>query len=341
MDRTEGSSRTQPTQPAQTVVGLFDDQIDAEHALAVLRKQVQPAANVSVLARDRRIRDDEVDGPVDVTRAAVDTALSAVTGWLSGLAALMVPNQGHFLAAGPIGVVLAKLRPETERAGNGEVAARPAVVPAGSVGLALERFGFRPEEAHYLEQRLAAGSTLIAVTAEDPSQVEATLRAFGDHNAVFIGQAETPGEVLVEASQGLVTPLSASETEVIVADVVAPLRHVCHGASIETDLTRLCGSDLFDEHGAQVGAVDDILVEESDESRVRYLIVGQGGLLGIARRRYAIPAQVVRMSERPVRIDLAGRKITDLEGFDPHEPFSRKNELAACRFFDVTPYWEL
>ena len=346
IERIAASGQTGTSSPgaqirsAQTVVGLFDDQIDAEHALTSLRKLVQPAANVSVLARDRRIRDEQSDSPVDVTRAAVDTALSAVTGRLSGLAALMVPNQGHFLAAGPIGVVLAKLRPGPDRADVGEPAARSVAEPVGTVGLALEQFGFRSDEAHYLEQRLAAGSTMIAVTADEQRQVEATLRALGDHNAVFIGQAETPGNVLAEANQGLAAPLSASKAEVIVADVVAPLRQVCHGTGVESELTRLCGADVFDERGTQLGEVDDILVDESDDAHVRYVIVGQGGLLGIARRRVAIPAAVVRMAERPLRVAMGGRKAGDLEGYDPHEPFSRKNEAAAWHAFDIAPYWE-
>jgi len=346
IDRTADAEQTSSASPiaqastAQTVVGLFDDQIDAEHALADLRKHVQPAASISVLARDRRIRDEQADSPIDVTRAVVDTALSAVTGWLSGLASLVIPNQGHFLAAGPIGVVLARLRPDPERGENGEPAARPVAQPVGSVGLALERFGFRPEEAHYLEQRLAAGSTMIAVTAEEQAQVDATLRAFGDDNAVFIGQAETPGDVLAEANQGLAAPLSASAAEVIVADIVAPLRHVCRGSGDETELTRLCGIDVFDEQGARLGEVDEILVEEADDALVRYIVVGHGGLLGIARRRFAIPAAIVQISERPLRIALGGRNVGDLESFEPHEPFSRKNESAVFQFFGLPPYWE-
>lgn len=328
-----------PARSAQTVVGLFDDPIDAEHALSEIHKLVQPAASVSVLARDRRADEAAADDPVDVTRAAMDTALSAVAGWLSGLAALMIPNQGHFLAAGPIGVVLARIRPDQELENTDPFAVKSAQ-PSGSVGLALERFGFRPEEARYLEQRLAAGSTLIAVTAHEQPEFRAALRVFSDQNAVFIGQAETPADVLAEASLGLQAPMSANAADIIIADIVAPFRNVCYGAGIESDLTQLCGTDVFDENGAQLGAVDDILISADADAVVRYLIVGQGGVLGIARRRYAVPAAIVRLGERPLRVTVGGRRVGELDGYDPNEPFSRKSESSICRFFDIDPYWE-
>jgi hypothetical protein len=65
-----------------------------------------------VLARDRASDQDSKSNPVDVTRAVMDTALSSVSNWLTGLAALMVSDHGTFLAAGPIGVVLARMRTE-------------------------------------------------------------------------------------------------------------------------------------------------------------------------------------------------------------------------------------
>jgi hypothetical protein len=324
---------------AQTVVGLFDDQIDAERALAALRKQIQPASNVSVLARDRRVSDQRSDSPVDVTRAAVDTAMTAVTGWLSGLAALMVPEQGHFLAAGPIGAVLSKIRPEHVSRVDREGSEPPAVEPVSSVGLTLERFGFRPEEAHYLEQRLAAGSSMIAVTAVDQPQVDATLRTFGDNDAVFIGQAETPVDVIAEAQQGLRSPMIVDSADVIVADLVVPMRNVCRVEGAESELTMHCGADVHDEHGTRLGEVDDLLLEEATGA-VRYVIVGHGGLLGIARRRYAIPAELARIGGTPVQITVGDRKLSDLEAFDPHEPFSQKHERAVIEFFGLEPYWE-
>jgi hypothetical protein len=325
---------------AQTVVALFDDQIDAEHALAALRKSSQAASNVSVLARDRRVNGEAAESPLDVTKAVMDTALSAMSSWLTGLAALMVPNQGHFLAAGPIGVVLAKIRLDGGASGERTTIEHDHAEPIGSVGLALERFGYRPNEAHYLEQRLAAGSAMIAVTATDQAHVDATLKTFADYNAVFIGQAETPGDVVAEAEQGLVNPLTVRSTEVIVADVVAPLRHVSGDHRITGLASRLHGRDVVDGRGERIGEIDDVLVDAVDDKLIRYLVIGHGGVFGIARRRLAVPADVFNLNESPVRLRRDRHSLTEAPPFDTGVPFSRKDEEDVHRFYGTRPYWE-
>ncbi|MCC6792609.1 MAG: PRC-barrel domain-containing protein [Thermomicrobiales bacterium] len=333
MDETRQSS-------AQTVVALFDDQIDAEHALASLRKAAGSASNVSVLARDKRIDSTSSDSPLDVTRAVMDTALSAMSNWLTGLVALMVPEQGHFLAAGPIGVVLSRIRPEADdRASASTGFDGPQTEPVGSVGLALERFGFRQNEAHYLEQRLAAGSAMIAVTASSREQVDSTLKTFAEYNAVFIGQAETSGEVVAEARQGLVKPMTVSDTDVIVADVVAPLRHTSSDPRIEGIAARLADIEAVDLTGERVGSIDDVLVDPIEDGLIRYLVIGHGGVLGLARRRFAVPIDVARIEESPVVLRRERATFGDCPSYDSGVPFSRKDEEAVHRFFGTKPYW--
>jgi hypothetical protein len=322
------------------VVALFDDQIDAEHALASLRKSSRNASNVSVLARDKRVDSNGGDSALDVTRAVVDTALSAMSGWLTGLVALMVPNQGHFLAAGPIGVVLARIRPDTDDDSGGSAPLDDDhSEPVGSVGLALERFGFRHDEAHYLEQRVAAGSAMIAVTASQRDQVEGTLKRFAEYNAVFIGQAETPGNVVSEAEQGLINPLTVSDAEVVVADIVAPLRHTNSDERIKGLPVRLAGADVVDLGGERIGMIDDVLVDPVDDAVIRYLVIGHGGVLGIARRRFAVPVEIADCEEEPVRLRRDRDALSDAPAFDTGAPFSRKDEELVHRFFGTKPYW--
>lgn len=325
--------------PLQTVVGLFDDPIDAEHALAALRKSSRPAASVSVLARDRAIKQGG-DSPIDVTRAVMDTALSTMSGWLTGLAALMVPDNGTFLAAGPIGVTLARVQP----AGNTTEKIEPVDrdeedAPVGSVGHAFELFGFPIDEAHYLEQRLAAGSALIAVTSRDEEQIEETLRTFADFDAIFIGQAETEEEVIEETERWLANPMGSQSAEVIVADVVVTLRSARSGAAALADAFTWCGLDVHDVDGARIGEVDDVLVDASVDSSLRYVIVVHGGVLGIAKRRTAVPVAIVERADESVRLQSGLPKLADAPVFDPGTPFSRKDELAAHRYFGATAYW--
>ncbi|HKG26032.1 MAG TPA: hypothetical protein VKB09_10320, partial [Thermomicrobiales bacterium] len=103
--RQQASDRV--TASRYTVLGLFDDHIDAEQTLVALRRDDRPAEQVSVLVRDRAA--DAGAGPErhgEVARAVVANALNAVSGWLLGLAALIVPESGTYLVAGPIGAVL-------------------------------------------------------------------------------------------------------------------------------------------------------------------------------------------------------------------------------------------
>ena len=325
--------------PLQTVVGLFDDQIDAEHALIALRKSSRPAASVSVLARDRASKQGG-DSPIDVTRAVMDTALSAMNGWLTGLAALMVPGNGTFLAAGPIGVTLARVQP----ADYGSEKIRPVDhdeedAPVGSVGHALELFGFPTDEAHYLEQRLAAGSALIAVTSREEEQIEATLRTFADFDAIFIGQAETEEEVIDGTERWLANPMGTESAEVIIADVVVTLRSARANAGALAEAFTWCGLDALDVDGARIGEVEDVLVDATADSTFRYVIVAHGGVLGIAERRTAVPTAIVEREGESVRLLSRQPKLANAPVFDPGTPFSRKDELAAHLFFGVTTYW--
>jgi sporulation protein YlmC with PRC-barrel domain len=290
----------------KTVAALFDDRIDAEHALGALRKAVRAAANVSVLARDHAVG-DAGEGAVDVTKAVMDTALSTVSNWLSGLAALMVPQRGSFLAAGPIGIALARDLPISGGESSADRAPAYARQRVDSLAVALELFGFRPEEAHYIEERLAAGSAMVAVTTEDADQIDASLQTFADFNAVFVGQAQTPAAVLDETEQWLANPLATKSSEIVVADVVAAMTHVCGDKDSHPALAWLCGLDVYDRDGDHVGQIDDLLADAGDRSLLRYAIVGHGGVLGLARRRVAIPAAVITPRLTPPIPPSAGR----------------------------------
>ncbi len=93
-----------------TVVALFDDNIDAEHAMIALRKSERRPEQVSLIVRDRAgEREGEADRPGAITRALVDSALDGVGDWLQGLASLVVPEHGRFLVAGPMGAALASI----------------------------------------------------------------------------------------------------------------------------------------------------------------------------------------------------------------------------------------
>jgi hypothetical protein len=323
----------------QTVLALFDDQIDAEQALESLRKASRPGGSVSVLARDRRLMAAGSEGRLDVADAIMDTALTAVSGWLPGLAALVVPEHGSFLVGGPMGVVLAQ-RQRQAGLGTIEAGAVPDATFATSLGATLQRFGFRPEEAHYLEERLAAGSALIAVSASARAHIDATLSAFADHGAVYIGQAETAAEVVRETKRLLSRPLESTSEQLIVTDIVAPLDRACGQSGLPAQAW--CNRSVFDSDESDIGSIDDVLIEHTagdGGDAIRYVVVGSGGVLGFGRRRVAVPAALVRLEDDAVRLDVARLALADAPTYDQSAPFSRSDELALHTYFGTAPYW--
>lgn len=348
----ERTSTDQPQTERFTVLGLFDDMIDTEHALAALRRAERPAEQVSVLVRDRAA--DAAAGPErqgEVARAVVANALSTVSGWLLGLAALVVPDDGTYLVAGPIGAALAGVRTieehQRQRARDEGVAEPAPLSDLREEGLryTLTEFGFRADEAAYLQNRLAAGSSLIAVTSSDADQLQATRRLFADHSAVHIGQAQTEDLIFTEAEELLaIPPEEAVSGEVVIADAVAPLLRLCHTDAPAAANSTVCGGNVVDMGGEEVGEIEDILAtgatgEDRPAPTPRYVVIAYGGLLGILRHRAAVPAEQVDLTVSPVRLTVTREIVRRAPSYDPDLPFSRREEMAINAYFGTTPYW--
>ena len=148
-----------------TIIGMFDDQVSARRALETLRDGPLQLEDISIIAQN-------ADGTVDTgasgdVSAGQGAAVGAVWGGLVGLAALLIPGVGPFIAFGALGAAL-----------TGVVTG--AVV--GGIAAALIDFsGISEDEAHAYEQQLRAGKTLVAVKArdEDASEVRRILDEIG------------------------------------------------------------------------------------------------------------------------------------------------------------------
>jgi uncharacterized membrane protein len=148
-----------------TIIGMFDDQATARRALETLRDGPLPLEDISIIAQN-------ADGTVDTgnsgdVSAGQGATVGAVWGGLVGLAALLIPGVGPFIAFGALGAAL-----------TGVVTG--AVV--GGISAALIDFSGIPEdEAHGYEQQIRAGKTLVAVKArdEDASEVRRILDEIG------------------------------------------------------------------------------------------------------------------------------------------------------------------
>jgi len=176
-----------------TVIGLFDDQATARRALETLRDGPLPLEDISLIAQNA---DGTIDsGNSDDVSAGQGATVGAVWGGLVGLAALLIPGIGPFIAFGALGAAL-----------TGVVTG--AVV--GGITAALVDFSGIPEdEARGYEQQLRDGKTLVAVKArdEDTAEVRRILDEIGagsmrDDQADLSATVRRPVRVAMYDDQG-------------------------------------------------------------------------------------------------------------------------------------------
>jgi uncharacterized membrane protein len=176
-----------------TIIGLFDDAMAARRAVETLRDGPLPLEDVSIVARNAD--GATVSGNSDDVSAGEGAAVGAVWGGLVGLAALLIPGVGPFIAGGALFAAL-----------TGAVTG--AVV--GGIAAALIDFsGIPEEEARGYEEQVHAGKTLVAVKArdEDSAEVRRILESAGaasvrDNQAAPVGTTSTPPRVAMYNESG-------------------------------------------------------------------------------------------------------------------------------------------
>jgi uncharacterized membrane protein len=137
-----------------TFIGIFDNPRDARRAMEMLQDSPYTLDDVSIISRDTESGVDVTSGE-DVT-AGEGATVGAVWGGLVGLASLVIPGVGPFIAGGALYTALAS-------AVTGAVTG--AVV--GGVAAALIQFGgISEDEARSYESLVYAGKTLVAVKAQ-------------------------------------------------------------------------------------------------------------------------------------------------------------------------------
>jgi len=179
---------------ANTILGIFDDPMAARRAMEALRESSLKLDDISIVTRATE-SGGAVSGADDDVSAGEGAAVGAVWGGLVGLAALLIPGVGPFIAGGALFAAL-----------TGAVTG--AVV--GGITAALIDFGGIPEEeARGYEQQVHAGKTLVAVKAreEDAIEVRRILASAGaesvrDNQTDLTGAASTPVHVAMYDDSG-------------------------------------------------------------------------------------------------------------------------------------------
>jgi len=175
----------------KTIIGVFDDAGEARRAMETLRDGPLMLDDVSIISK----ADGAADRSGEDVSAGEGAAVGAVWGGLVGLAALLIPGVGPFIAGGALFAAL-----------TGAVTG--AVV--GGISAALIDFSGIPEtEARGYEEDVRGGKTLIAVKArdEDAAEVQRILSSSGadqvrGDQATGTAMANPPARVMMYDDQG-------------------------------------------------------------------------------------------------------------------------------------------
>jgi hypothetical protein len=174
-----------------TVIGIFDNPRDAQRAVAMLRDSRYTFEDISLISKsgDKEVA---VSGGDDV-QAREGATVGAVWGGMVGLASLVIPGVGPFIAGGALATALAS-------AATGAVTG--AVV--GGIAAALIHIGGIPETAATeYESLVHAGKTLVAVKVQ-PEDMRHVRRMLMKADAEEIRAPDAPA-VMAPASLVQVT----------------------------------------------------------------------------------------------------------------------------------------
>lgn len=346
------SAESGETQVIRTIIALFDDTIDTELVLMSLRKSDADSEQISVILRERLAAEIATQhGGSLLSRVVASSALDVVGSWLQGLASLILPDRASYLVAGPIGVFLATIREskpplEFDRKSRRDVSNR-------QLTRALMAFGFSLEEATYLEQRVVAGSPLIAITSADVVMLRRSLEIFGQFAAVYMGLTWTDQAINTAAARLLVTGPRGGGS-VVIADAISPLKRLVEeGLGSGSDLSQI-GREVISIEGETIGEISDVLYEmklhdadrdgiadptEARQIVARYFVVEFGGMLRMGRHKTAVPSEIVESDRIPLMIKTTREFVQAAPRLDPVNPLSRQDEVAIRGYYDVQNYW--
>lgn len=336
-----------------SVMVLFDDSIDAENTLNSLRRAKLSPAEISVIFRER-VLDLEARTPYRALLSDVvaKSALDIVGSWLQGLASLILPDRATYLAAGPIGAILATLRDTRQIPDETDGDTNPIrQLPTRQLTHTFQAFGFERDEAAYVEQRVVAGSPLIAVTSENVTTLRVAHETFSMNQPVYIGLTRTEAAIASQASRLLMTGPRGTGA-VVIADAASPLIHLVNEPSLFRGPRDLRSRNVTSQYGEIIGRVEDILFETdpdyappelihdnvSDRSLLlRYLVVRVGR--GLGRQRLAIPSERITFSTEGVIVAVTHEELISAPRYDTDIQLSRQEEASIRRHFNESYYW--
>ena len=182
---------------ATTLLGIFDDPMSARRDMDQLRTSELHLEDISIISRTGEQAGAVGDG--EHLSAGEGATIGAVWGGLIGLAALLIPGVGPFIAGGAIFAAL--------------TGAATGAVVGGITGALMDRANIPEEEARDYEMMVHSGKTLLAVKAHDQDAdavrrilAHAGARSIRDNQSDIAGGSRPVHVAGVEADSGDAEP---------------------------------------------------------------------------------------------------------------------------------------
>ncbi|HUX85959.1 MAG TPA: PRC-barrel domain-containing protein [Chloroflexota bacterium] len=99
------------------------------------------------------------------------------------------------------------------------------------------------------------------------------------------------------------------------------------------------GRKVLDQAGAEVGSVDDLMIDDR-ESRVRFLLVASGGFLGLGETTFLIPVDAITtVTADAVYIDHTREHVAVGPGYNPEMVVDTDHLDSVYNHYGYRPYW--
>lgn len=99
------------------------------------------------------------------------------------------------------------------------------------------------------------------------------------------------------------------------------------------------GRKMVDRHGDEIGKVDALFIDES-EQKIRFLRVSSGGFLGIGATKFLIPVDAItRIDDDHVHIDKTREHLVGAPPYEPELVDRREYYQSLYQYYGYPPYW--
>ena len=98
------------------------------------------------------------------------------------------------------------------------------------------------------------------------------------------------------------------------------------------------GRRILDSAGEEVGTVDDLMIDNR-EGKVRFLLAGSGGFLGIGETKFLIPVDAITaVQSDAIQVNQARERIAGAPRYDP-DLAQEPDYAGVYGYYGYTPFW--